>query len=78
MYTNKSEEVGCDVGLNQYHITLECSLDSRAIWECGHISDWSTTNDGNKNSILFCLMVTCVVTDNVLECFANVNSEIVI
>ena len=37
---------GCTLGLTQYHMTFECSLE--AILGCGLLSDKSTTSDGNE------------------------------
>ena len=48
-------------------ISHDLGMQFRAIWGCGLLSDWNTTSS-----------LTCVVEDNILECFANVRAEITV
>ena len=66
-----TEEVGHDVDPSQYHMTLECSLER--FWGVAFLVIEAQPAMAMKRA-LFCL--TCVVADNVLECFAKVKAEI--
>ena len=55
----------------QYHMTLECSL--KQFWGVAFLMTGSLPEMTMK-SAPFCL--TCVVVDNVLECYVKVKAEI--
>ena len=56
------EEVGYDIGLTQYHMTMECSLER--FWGVAFLMTGAQPAMAMK-SVPFCL--TCEVADNVLD-----------
>ena len=72
VHTHLLEEVGNEVALTHNHMTLECSLEE--FWGVAFSVSGAQPVMAMKSALF---VLTCVVADSVLECFAKVKAEIV-